>query len=436
MNFLNLRKREILKKIKNNLFLKQKGYNFYFCTYGKNTGNVLLNYYAKKFSLLNNLKILIKDLLYAAYFSEISIYKNKNFNHKYEKIIVTWSEKSQFNKKGSFYDKIIDTQSDKIKNVLWFVIYMDNTLPSKLSKNIILLKPIKNKRFNLLYLIKQFFLIIRKSLLTAQFSIHHFSSYSIFAEGANDYFKKFLHKKVRKIIMPYESQPFQNRFFLTAHEFSKKIKTIGYVHSPPEALPAHVVKKKGDPKKIILNGTDQLYCYTKFLNWKKKDIKILESIRFKKKKESLINQIFLPIVPEKLNKVFNCLKFLHEKKIINLKYYKIRNHPHSKNSKNVMKLESKIKLLKKRTGKIIKDDKLSIFIGATGAAIEHLERGNHAIHISFNPILEVYSKEFYPNIEVLKIDENIFRYKLLKKGKIIKLGKNDNNIDYYLKNIK
>ena len=101
-----------------------------------------------------------------------------------------------------------------------------------------------------------------------------------------------------------------------------------------------------------------------------------------------------------------------------------------------MKLESKIKLLKKRTGKIIKNDKLSIFIGATGAAIEHLERGNHAIHISFNPILEVYSKEFYPNIEVLKIDENIFRYKLLKKGKIIKLGKNDNNIDYYLKNIK
>ena len=52
--------------------------------------------------------------------------------------------------------------------------------------------------------------------------------------------------------MPYESQPFQNRIFLTAQEFSKTIKTLGYVHSPPEAMPTHVIEKKVIQKKSYL----------------------------------------------------------------------------------------------------------------------------------------------------------------------------------------
>ena len=236
--------------------------------------------------------------------------------------------------------------------------------------------------------------------------------------------------------MPYESQPFQNRIFLTAQEFSKTIKTLGYVHSPPEAMPTHVIRKKGDPKKIILNGLDQVFCYTKYLNWKKKDIQVLDSIRFKKNKKSLLNKIFLPIFLENEDKIFKSLNFLYTRGIIDLKNYEVRPHPHSKSHKESSNLIKKINNLSKLYHKFKKNKKMSIFIGATGAAIEHLERGNEAIHISFNPILEIYSNEFYPSIKATKINENIYRYKLLKKGRIIRLGKDKNNIDYYLKNNK
>lgn len=436
MDSLTFKKKLVLEKIKKNSFLGSLGYNLYYCTYAKNIGNAVINDYAKGRSLLKNFIIICKDILFTAFYSKISIHKKKFFETNYENIIVTWSKKKQFKKDGSFYDNILNTNSKSVKNTLWFVIYIDKELPFKFNKNIVLLRPLKNKFFNILFLFIKFISTLKIIIKTKSYNLNHFSSYSMIANLINDKFKGFLHKDIKLIIMPYESQPFQNKIFLTAQQFSKKIKTFGYVHSPPEAMPTHVIKKNGDPQKIILNGLDQLFCYTKFLNWKKKDILILDSIRFKKNIKSLQNKIFLPIFIENADEIFQCLKLLYTTKTIDIKSYEIRPHPHEKNNKKSYDLIKKINNLNKLSYKFRKNKKMSIFIGATGAAIEHLERGNEAIHISLNPILEIYSNKFYPSIKVTKINENIYKYKLTKKGRIIKLGKRKNNIDYYLKNIK
>jgi len=68
--------------------------------------------------------------------------------------------------------------------------------------------------------------------------------------------------------MPYEGQPFQNLFYLSAKKFSKKIKTVGYSHSPPESFPVQSIKKNGSPEILIINGNDQVFCHKKFFQEK------------------------------------------------------------------------------------------------------------------------------------------------------------------------
>ena len=67
-------------------------------------------------------------------------------------------------------------------------------------------------------------------------------------------------------------------------------------------------------------------------------------------------------------------------------------------------------------------------MGYTGSIIEALERGNSVIHITENPIFEIYSDKIWKSIKCYKINENIFTYSLKKKGKLIVFGKKNRSI--------
>jgi hypothetical protein len=64
----------------------------------------------------------------------------------------------------------------------------------------------------------------------------------------------------------------------------------------------------------------------------------------------------------------------------------------------------------------------SIFIGATSAIIEALERGTDVVHISTRPIFETYQTDIWNYLSVEQINPQLFKYKLLKKGSYILLG--------------
>ena len=65
--------------------------------------------------------------------------------------------------------------------------------------------------------------------------------------------------------MPYEGQPFQNLIIKDVRKIALKVKTIGYIHSPPLALPANFMRKSFSPDQLIVNGKDQLYCFNRYL---------------------------------------------------------------------------------------------------------------------------------------------------------------------------
>ena len=106
----------------------------------------------------------------------------------------------------------------------------------------------------------------------------------------------------------------------------------------------------------------------------------------------------------------------------------IRNHPHAKTSKIHLKLIKQINdLLLKHSNIFSKEDKtnkISIFIGTTASIIEALERGVEVIHICEDPVFQSYSNVLWPSIKVTEVNNNIFKYQLLKKGNLIKFGDN------------
>ena len=230
--------------------------------------------------------------------------------------------------------------------------------------------------------------------------------------------------------MPYEGQPFQNHIIAFLRDKNYKIKTIGYVHSPPLALPSNFVYKSFSPDKIILNGKDQNYCFTKILGWKKSKIKILPSLRFLKSKNKIKNIVYLPLSIRNPNIVLESLNYLIENSYIDIKNYLVKNHPAAFNSTTNIKLKKSIENLKKNTIKYKKNinSKYLIFIGSSGGIIEALERGSKVIQIVENPLFDIYSNKVWPSLIRKKISKNIFSYSLKKKGNLIKLGSKVNSL--------
>ena len=88
----------------------------------------------------------------------------------------------------------------------------------------------------------------------------------------------------------------------------------------------------------------------------------------------------------------------------------------------------KLKKLDNRPG-THKYKKVLIFIGVTGGVIEALEKNLNVIHIVEDHHLDLYSNEIWRNIINIRLFNNVYVYKLRKKGQMIKFG--ENNTSYF-----
>ena len=426
---------ELINKFKNylvkfdrNFFKPEKNSLFYPATYSECIGSYILRkkYHEKK-SFIKNFRIVLSDILYSLRYCKVEEVKKKS-DILYNRIIVTWAFEKNFKKDGSIDDRYFNINSKSIKNALWFVIYQSEKIPTKIDKNIILFNP-KSKRINIINLIS---LILEnlKFLISANYFLSSISNYNHFSKIFIKNISPYINEDVKSLLIPYEGQPFQNKLIQYIEDNYSNIKTIGYIHSPPLALPSNFIYKNYCPKKIIVNGNDQFRCFSKILGWKKSDIILAPSFRFFKQKISINKIIFLPLNIKDVEKVIKSLLYLEEKKIINLKSYTVRNHPASKNSKKNLEAEKRInEIIKKlKLKKVNKKLNYSIFIGTSGSIIEALENGKKVIQITEENIFDFYSQKIWKNIMSKKISENIFIYRLRKKNQLIKLGKKQNNL--------
>ena len=124
---------------------------------------------------------------------------------------ITWGYKKDFDSKGNIKDQYFKINSYN-KNILWVVFYMDKKLPNKISENIILISNLQSKN-RLRYFLSIFYLF--KILFEKKFKLkkifHELSYSSLLAKNIHHKLKPMINpKKIKKIFMPYEGQPFQN----------------------------------------------------------------------------------------------------------------------------------------------------------------------------------------------------------------------------------
>ena len=423
-----------LKFFRKPLFAPDYDNPSYFASYSNGTG---LHFIKKKLDCkINNLLFIVdtlKDLFNSLTYNDIKIlnYKKK-INAK--KIILTWASEKNFNKNGSLEDKFLNINSRKLKNIQWFVSYNEKKLPKKIDKNIIIIQTLSKKKINFLLLFKIIASNLKYLFISPQYFLFSISSHNFLANKMLETLKEIIKSPVKICLFIYEAQPFQNK--IIKHLKKINIKSLGYIHSPPLALPTNLIKKKYSPMKIFVNGKDQKKCFIK-LGWKKKEIAVIPSTRFLKTKKNFSNQIFLPITIKSSAEILKNLEFLIINFKLNINQFTTRNHPAALNSRTHNKLIIEINVLKKKYYNLknnlnFKD--YSIFIGASGAIIEALERNCKVIQITEIPILDFYSKYFWNNIESKRINNNIFTYSILKQGNLINFGNKPSNLDMFFGN--
>lgn len=442
MEQYTIKKIDILQKIKffyskyeNNKSTLLSSLNFYFAPTAEYYGLLKILKFSKELNIFNLYMKIIKNILSGVFFSNPKIIK-KDKIISYSNVIITWAHRDNFNIDGSLNDKYFNISSKKTKKTLWIVIYLDKHLPKyikkKLNNNIIIYKN-DFKNYNFLDFIK---FIYNKLIHFKNFEllIHNISNYAFFSEKFYEKINKYFLKNLDYLYFPYEAQPFQNKIIYNLKKEKIKTKIIGYVHGPPLSFPANYIYRKYSPHKIIVNGEDQKDCFIKNLYWPKKLIMVRPSLRFfKAKNNNMNNKIFLPLGIRNHKYLLNGFSDLIKLHKYNLRNFIIQKHPQSINSINILNFEKKLKKLI-FSYKSIKNNKnqknLSIFIGSSGAIIEALERGLNVFQVCESPIIETYSNKLLKSISIYKINNNVFSYKLKNKGKIVKLGKINDDQNY------
>jgi len=428
LELIDKAKKYLQKKSNENVNVHSSG-RCYFQAWGATPGYAILKLWQEGFKkIFYTFKIFCKDIISISSFYNYYLINELETNNKYNKIILSWGFKNRFLPDGSYQDGYFKINSKDTNGALWFLIYNDEVLPEKINNNILIFTKSKNIfKYNFFYLLKS----IIKKIILSKFSLKRFfhkaSGYTEFSDIVWNELKKFIKDDIKTIIMPYECQPFQNKIFKTCKKMNSNIKTIGYVHSFPPALPTNYIFRDGSPEKLILSGDDQYYCFKKYLNWTNSQLKILPSTKYSKISDNMSGYIYLPYALPSADIIIKSLQNLltnnKEKIISNLI---VKNHLLTENSKKHLKLIKKINnLLLKYKNSSLGDgytNRLSIFIGSTSSPIEALERDLEVIHICDDPVFQSYSSELWPSIKVKKIDNNIYKYQLLKKGNLIQLG--------------
>ena len=230
-----------------------------------------------------------------------------------------------------------------------------------------------------------------------------------------------------RVIQPYEAQPYQNEINRLLKIQNPHIKTIGYIHSTIPPLPTCLIRRYGAPEYLFVHGFGQLEILSKLLGWHHENLFNIPSLRYQLiKEEKFGGWIFLPYDFDQNQQILQAFELFLSLQLPNsLPVLNSRCHPAKIDSivhiELIENIENLMKKYKNRFSLDIKDN-FSIFIGATSAIIEALERGTDVVHISPRPIFETYQSDIWNYLKVEQINAQLFKYNLLKKGSYIQLG--------------
>jgi hypothetical protein len=431
--------KSILDKSKNfikNGIIKNKNVsynlNYFLSSWAESIGYLnLKNFSKKKVNYFLKFLIIFKEFytLNKSYLENTDIKSNK----KYKKIIFSYFVSKNLKKNGSYFDKYFSYNTDLNKEILWILIPLTNNNKNYKTKNNVII--LKRKSFNFFknFITSIYFYI--KNLFLSYFFTNNINLKFIEPIFFKNLFEiinlQLLKHNIKKLYFPYEAQPHQHYLVSKLKKTKIKLKIIGYMHTVLPPLPVDYIKRPGHPDLVYVNGKQQKKIMCNKLGWNANEVKNITSFRYKKNQPMLSNRIFLPYFIEDENKIFNLIKNLILTRPKNFfPKFLIRNHPSMSASRRHKSLIKKIRFFLNSNKKLFKNKpsnkKISIFIGSTAAAAEGLERGLRVFHICVDPFFEKLNSFYWDKILSINLNENIFEYKLIDKGSIIKFGNSKN----------
>ncbi len=367
--------------------------------------------------------------IYNAY--NLTLSEGKNFYQK--KIYITWGFKKDFDSRGNIKDQYFRISSHD-KNILWVVLYVDEKLPKKISKNVILISNLKSNKIKFFLSFFYLFKIFFDKRFNFRKIFHELSYPSLLAKNLFNKLKnKIDASRIQKIFMPYEGQPFQNFIPQQFKNINNSIKVYGYVsHNLPHSF--EMIYRGGCPDILFFQSKDQIKYFSKNLGWNKKKLKLINSLRLKKaRKNKLSNKIFFP---NQLSNIKNLSKnfdeYLSTKKNYSIPKFSINIHPRSYDIPLQNQLKKNFEKIiiknKKKFSRGIKKD-LSLVVGLTSTPIYLLSHGVKVIHIVNKSFFHSYNAKYWPSLKIKKINDYVFEYSLKKNKKILNLkNKNKSNL--------
>lgn len=339
---------------------------------------------------------------------------------KYNKMVLTWGALTDFDDDGIYRDRYFGVSSRESQDTLWLVMYRSSETPRVFDGNVTLLYWPKLSLFRS---VLKFFSTFGSYTKSFSYSGHICGEISTTFMG-----ELSSHSAVKKVIVPYEGQPFQQTLFECIKKDFPDVIGVGYLHSAPPPLPTDLIYRKGCPSSLLVQGEgvkDMLYEH---LNWPLTTLTVINSLRYTNlSSKTFSNEILLPYSfdnPDRILDAFNCV--VKSSLLDNVSLWKVRNHPVQCDSMVHHGLERSLYQILRKASTTTSDSysavKRTVMIGATAAILEALEHGLEVIHIVSNPVFEVHSPLIWRHLDVERLGEYVFLYRIKKIGKYIKIG--------------
>lgn len=356
------------------------------------------------------------------------------------RLVVSWCCTSDFTLDGSYTDRYFRISSRSNPTTLWFLIAIDQVVPERLDANIAIFrrKP-GTPRLDYFYLLRSAIgLLMRKSRGTHGWVPLLSAAVSLADQVAEAVAAKLELGSFECVVMPYEAQPFQHAIFRAAKSQNPAIATVGYLHSALPPLPTDLIHRAGAPELLLVHGRGQVDILARELGWPQQAIRRIASLRYRASDSGALDGfIFLPYAFDDQQVIESTFRdFLVSSAPGSLPPLTVRNHPVMRDSHAHTRLTVGVEALmgahSDRFASAKLGPKLSVFIGATAAIIEALERGVEAVHICSQPLMESHSRAVWRELEVEQLGKHLFRYRLPARGTYIEFGDDNHSLDVCL----
>ncbi len=437
VNLLNFCKKKIKQLKKRNINTGLSTY-LYFTSWAQSPGYEILRHKLKENNFYNRFVINLKHKFFILRLLKIKIFSNKNINMSdYNSIVLSWGSINDFDSSGFYKDRYFNIKAKDYKNILWYIIYDGHLDINVKDENLIIIFINKNKKYiNLSIFLKTLLNILQISKLSILNFFHYFSFYSFYAITLKNIIFQNNLNKIKKIIMPYEGQPFQNYIFEEISLYYSNIQTIGINHSSLLPLPSNMIFRDGSPKKIIVNGSAQKTILIDYLDWSESNIFVKNSLRYKKNINYNLNGgIFFPYYLSDIQIYINVFENFVRATKIQFGKLEIKIHPYMKNNKNNIILKNSFeKIIDKYPEKFDQNkvEKKVIILGATTSVLLALELNIEVLHICAQGIIESFSNDIWKTIEVNEVYPNIYKYNIKNKNELIKISNDDIPFNEYI----